>query len=62
MLAHTDGDVPNMSVHIPDPDSLYTWLFNLFEVAVAISGYLNGINPFNQPGVESYKSICCATW
>ncbi|GAK48664.1 glucose-6-phosphate isomerase [Secundilactobacillus oryzae JCM 18671] len=57
VLAHTDGDVPNMSVHIPD-QTAYTlgYLIYFFEVAVAISGYLNGINPFNQPGVESYKS------
>ncbi|WP_288531534.1 glucose-6-phosphate isomerase, partial [uncultured Secundilactobacillus sp.] len=50
-LAHIDGNVPNMSVHIPD-QSAYTlgYLIYFFEVAVAISGYLNGINPFNQPG------------
>ncbi|KRK48150.1 glucose-6-phosphate isomerase [Secundilactobacillus kimchicus] len=55
-LAHIDGNVPNMSVHIPD-QSAYTlgYLIYFFEVAVAISGYLNGINPFNQPGVEAYK-------
>lgn len=55
-LAHTDGNVPNMSVHIPD-QTPYTlgYLIYFFEVAVAISGYLNGINPFNQPGVEAYK-------
>lgn len=56
ILAHTDGNVPNMSVHIPD-QTPYTlgYLIYFFEVAVAISGYLNGINPFNQPGVEAYK-------
>ncbi|GAA3611447.1 glucose-6-phosphate isomerase [Secundilactobacillus similis DSM 23365 = JCM 2765] len=56
-LAHTDGNVPNMSVHIPD-QSAYTlgYMIYFFEVAVAISGYLNGINPFNQPGVEAYKT------
>lgn len=55
-LAHIDGDVPNMSIHIPD-QSAYTlgYLIYFFEIAVAISGYLNGINPFNQPGVETYK-------
>ncbi|MTV82496.1 glucose-6-phosphate isomerase [Secundilactobacillus folii] len=55
-LAHTDGNVPNMSIHIPD-QTAYTlgYLIYFFEVAVAISGYLNGINPFNQPGVEAYK-------
>ena len=56
VLAHTDGNVPNMSVHIPD-QTPYTlgYLIYFFEIAVAISGYLNGINPFNQPGVEAYK-------
>lgn len=56
VLAHTDGNVPNMSVHIPD-QTAYTlgYMIYFFEVAVAISGYLNGINPFNQPGVEAYK-------
>ncbi|ARN90479.1 glucose-6-phosphate isomerase [Levilactobacillus brevis] len=57
VLAHTDGGVPNMSVHIPD-QTPYTlgYLIYFFEVAVAVSGYLNGINPFNQPGVEAYKT------
>ncbi|KRM01770.1 glucose-6-phosphate isomerase [Lentilactobacillus farraginis] len=57
VLAHTDGNVPNMSVHIPD-QTPYTlgYLIYFFEIAVAISGYLNGINPFNQPGVEAYKT------
>jgi len=56
LLAHTDGDVPNMIVTIPEQDEFtlgYTIYF--FELAIAISGYLNGINPFNQPGVEAYK-------
>lgn len=56
VLAHTDGNVPNMIVNIPDRTAYtlgYTIYF--FEIAVAISGYLNGINPFNQPGVEAYK-------
>ncbi|MBZ2406696.1 glucose-6-phosphate isomerase [Liquorilactobacillus hordei] len=56
VLAHTDGNVPNMIVNIPDR-SAYTLGYTIyfFEIAVAISGYLNGINPFNQPGVEAYK-------
>ena len=56
VLAHTDGNVPNMIVNIPD-QTAYTlgYLIYFFEIAVAISGYLNGINPFNQPGVEAYK-------
>ncbi|MCD2257013.1 glucose-6-phosphate isomerase [Agrilactobacillus fermenti] len=56
VLAHTDGGVPVMTVNIPDRTAFtlgYTIYF--FEIAVAISGYLNGINPFNQPGVEAYK-------
>ena len=56
LLAHTDGDVPNLLVKIPEMDAYtlgYTMYF--FEIAVAISGYLNGINPFDQPGVEAYK-------
>ena len=56
VLAHTDGGVPEMIVNIPD-QSEYTlgYLIYFFEIAVAISGYLNGVNPFNQPGVEAYK-------
>ena len=56
LLAHTDGDVPNLLVKIPEMDAYtlgYTMYF--FEIAVGISGYLNGINPFDQPGVEAYK-------
>lgn len=56
VLAHTDGNVPNMIVDIPDQTE-YTlgYMIYFFEAAVAVSGYLNGINPFNQPGVEAYK-------
>lgn len=56
LLAHTDGDVPNMVVTIPTMDE-YTlgYLMYFFEIAVGISGYLNGVNPFDQPGVEAYK-------
>ncbi|USJ85340.1 glucose-6-phosphate isomerase [Lactiplantibacillus pentosus] len=57
IMAHVDGGVPNMVVNIPSQDAYtlgYTMYF--FEAAVAISGYLNGINPFNQPGVEAYKN------
>ncbi|MFD1393816.1 glucose-6-phosphate isomerase [Lacticaseibacillus jixianensis] len=56
VLAHTDGGVPVMTVNIPQQDA-YTlgYMIYFFEAAVAISGYLNGINPFNQPGVEAYK-------
>lgn len=56
VLAHTDGGVPVMTVDIEN-QSVHTlgYLIYWFELAVGISGYLNGINPFNQPGVESYK-------
>ena len=56
LLAHTDGDVPNFVVNIPETDA-YTlgYLMYFFEIAVGISGYLNGVNPFDQPGVEAYK-------
>ena len=56
LLAHTDGGVPNMFVTLPEQDEFtlgYTIYF--FELAIALSGYLNGINPFDQPGVEAYK-------
>lgn len=55
-LAHTDGNVPNLMVKLPKKDEISLGeLFYFFEYAVGISGYLLGINPFNQPGVESYK-------
>ncbi|MBP1993896.1 glucose-6-phosphate isomerase [Paenibacillus eucommiae] len=56
MLAHSDGGVPNLIVTIPDI-SPYTfgYLVYFFEKACAVSGYLLGVNPFDQPGVEAYK-------
>src|SRR5699024_3668124 len=56
LLAHTDGNVPNLLVTIPamDEKSLGHLIY-FFEKAVGISGYLNGVNPFDQPGVEDYK-------
>lgn len=56
LLAHVDGGVPNLIIKIKDfsPHSL-GYLFYFFEKACAISGYLLGVNPFDQPGVESYK-------
>jgi len=56
ILAHTDGNVPNLVVNIPKQDE-YTLgeLFYFFEFACGVSGYILGVNPFNQPGVESYK-------
>ncbi len=55
-LAHTDGNVPNLVVNIPEKNEFYLGqLFYFFEFAVGVSGYMLGVNPFNQPGVESYK-------
>ncbi len=56
ILAHTDGNVPNLRVNIPAQDAYSLGqLFYFFEFACGVSGYLLGVNPFNQPGVESYK-------
>ncbi|MCI8640250.1 MAG: glucose-6-phosphate isomerase [Coprococcus sp.] len=56
ILAHTDGNVPNLKVVIPAQDEYSLGqLFYFYEFACGVSGYLLGVNPFNQPGVESYK-------
>jgi glucose-6-phosphate isomerase len=56
ILAHTDGQVPNLMVTVPEVNEYYLGqLFYFFEFACGVSGYLLGVNPFNQPGVESYK-------
>ncbi len=56
ILAHTDGQVPNFMVNVPEVNEFYLGeLFYFFEFACGVSGYLLGVNPFNQPGVESYK-------
>lgn len=56
LLAHTDGEVPNLIISIPAMDpSTFGYLVYFFEKACAISGYLLGVNPFDQPGVEAYK-------
>lgn len=56
ILAHTDGNVPNLLVTIPEQNEFYLGeLFYFYEFACGLSGYLLGVNPFNQPGVESYK-------
>ena len=56
ILAHTDGNVPNLMVKVPEQNEFYLGeLFYFFEFACGVSGYILGINPFNQPGVESYK-------
>ncbi|MCK4408287.1 MAG: glucose-6-phosphate isomerase [Bacteroidales bacterium] len=56
MLAHVDGDVPNIRITIPkiDEENLGQLIY-FFEMACAVSGYILGVNPFNQPGVEAYK-------
>ena len=55
-LAHTDGGVPNLVINIPEQNEFYLGqLFYFFEFACGVSGYILGVNPFNQPGVESYK-------
>jgi glucose-6-phosphate isomerase len=56
LLAHTDGGVPNLIVSIPKMDEFtFGYLVYFFEKACAMSGYLLGVNPFDQPGVEAYK-------
>lgn len=56
MLAHVDGGVPNIRIEIPEVNAYYLGqLMYFFEKACGISGYLLGINPFDQPGVEAYK-------
>ena len=56
ILAHTDGNVPNLMVTVPEQNEFYLGqLFYFFEFACGVSGYISGVNAFNQPGVESYK-------
>lgn len=56
LLAHTDGEVPNIVINVPEISPYYFgYMVYFFEKACAVSGYILGINPFNQPGVESYK-------
>lgn len=55
-IAHTDGDVPNLKIEMPELNEYYLGeLLYFFEKACGISGYLLGVNPFDQPGVEAYK-------
>ena len=57
IAAHVDGGVANLLVNMPEQDEKSLGeLFYFFEYAVAVSGYISGINPFDQPGVEFYKS------
>ncbi|MBO4636691.1 MAG: glucose-6-phosphate isomerase, partial [Clostridiales bacterium] len=56
ILAHVDGKVPNMVIHIPELTPYwFGQMVYFFEKACGISGYLLAVNPFNQPGVEAYK-------
>lgn len=56
VLAHVDGGVPNILIEVPDLSArTYGYLVYFFELSCAMSGYLLGVNPFDQPGVEAYK-------
>ena len=56
LLAHVSGQVPNLLINLPKADAYYLGqLFYFFEKACALSGYMLGVNPFDQPGVEAYK-------
>ncbi|NOX87333.1 MAG: glucose-6-phosphate isomerase [Chlorobi bacterium] len=56
MLAHVDGGVPNLRISVPEiNENILGRLIYFYETACALSGYILGINPFDQPGVEAYK-------
>ncbi|RST74161.1 glucose-6-phosphate isomerase [Siminovitchia acidinfaciens] len=56
LMAHTDGGVPNLVIEIPEMDEYsFGYLVYFFQKSCAMSGYLLGVNPFDQPGVEMYK-------
>ena len=56
LMAHTKGQVPNLVIHMPEMNEYYLGkLIYFFQKACAISGYILGVNPFDQPGVEEYK-------
>ena len=57
IIAHTEGGVPNIVIELEDTSEFSVgYMIYFFEKACAVSGYLLGVNPFNQPGVESYKA------
>ena len=57
MIAHCDGAVPNLILDVDAMDAEnFGYMVYFFELACAISGYILGVNPFNQPGVEGYKN------
>ena len=56
LIAHNDGGVPNILIELDDRSEYsFGYLVYFFELACAVSGYMLGVNPFNQPGVEAYK-------
>jgi len=56
LIAHVDGGVPNIRISVPEINEYYMGqLIYFFEMACAVSGYILGVNPFDQPGVEAYK-------
>jgi glucose-6-phosphate isomerase len=56
LLAHNDGGVPNILIEVDNKDAYaFGYLVYFFELACAVSGYVLGVNPFDQPGVEAYK-------
>ncbi|MDD3740534.1 MAG: glucose-6-phosphate isomerase, partial [Bacteroidales bacterium] len=56
LMAHVDGDVPNILFEIDNIDEYNLgFMMYFFEIACGISGYMLGVNPFDQPGVEEYK-------
>ena len=56
LMAHSDGSVPNIVLELADRSEYsFGYLVYFFELACAVSGYMLGVNPFNQPGVEAYK-------
>ncbi|MGL5000197.1 MAG: glucose-6-phosphate isomerase [Cetobacterium sp.] len=57
VLAHVDGGVPNLIINLPEATPYHLgYMFYFFEKACGVSGYLLGVNPFDQPGVEAYKA------
>ncbi len=56
LMAHNDGGVPNILIELADRSAYsFGYAVYFFEIACAVSGYILGVNPFNQPGVEAYK-------
>lgn len=63
ILAHVDGQIPNLKITIPHMDEYCLGeLFYFFEFACGVSGYVLGVNPFNQPGVRATRRTCSHYW